>query len=267
MPERIASVNLLPVPAGLAAGGGGDGRAARVLPARRRASRSRAGERVAILGAGPIGLMLCACVVDAGGTAEVVGGRPERRELVPLFGGEPGDGEGADVVIEAAGTEEAWQRALELVRPGGTAVFFGGRESRRRAARRRLPPPLRGADPARRLPPRTAPRPRGARLPRERRLSVGAARHAPRRARGRRGAPRRPAARLPQGRRRSVAVRRHPSHRHRARLGLAPDSSSRTRAASSRRASARARARRAAPRDRPRRSGSRATRRASPPAA
>ena len=47
---------------------------------------------------------------------------------MPLFGGETGEGEGADVVIEAAGTEEAWQRAVELVRPGGTAVFFGGLE-------------------------------------------------------------------------------------------------------------------------------------------
>ena len=32
-------------------------------------------------------------------------------------------------MIEAAGTEEAWQRALELVRPGGTVLYFGGRES------------------------------------------------------------------------------------------------------------------------------------------
>ena len=47
---------------------------------------------------------------------------------MPAFGGETGDGEGADVVIEAAGTEEAWQRALELVRPGGTVLYFGGRE-------------------------------------------------------------------------------------------------------------------------------------------
>jgi L-iditol 2-dehydrogenase len=31
-------------------------------------------------------------------------------------------------VIEAAGTAEAWQDALELVRPAGTVVFFGGRE-------------------------------------------------------------------------------------------------------------------------------------------
>ena len=86
------------------------------------------GAHVAVLGAGPIGLMLAACVADAGGRAEVVGGRPERRELVPLFGGTLGDGLGADVVIEAAGSEAAWQRALELVRPGGTVVYFGGRE-------------------------------------------------------------------------------------------------------------------------------------------
>jgi L-iditol 2-dehydrogenase len=32
-------------------------------------------------------------------------------------------------VIEAAGTEDAWQRALELARPGGTVLYFGGRET------------------------------------------------------------------------------------------------------------------------------------------
>jgi L-iditol 2-dehydrogenase len=127
VPERIASVNLLPVPAGLASEV-----AAMIEPLAcclRGVERAEVepGDRVAILGAGPIGLMLCACVVDAGGKAEVVGGRPERRELVPLFGGTIGDGEGADVVIEAAGTDEAWQRALELVAPDGTVLYFGGR--------------------------------------------------------------------------------------------------------------------------------------------
>jgi L-iditol 2-dehydrogenase len=129
VPERIASVNLLPVPAGMPAEV-----AAMVEPLAcclrgvERAEVSR-GDRVAILGAGPIGLMLSACVADAGGMAEIVGGRAERRELVPAFGGETGDGEGAAIVIEAAGSEEAWQRALELVRPGGTVLYFGGRES------------------------------------------------------------------------------------------------------------------------------------------
>lgn len=86
------------------------------------------GQTVAILGAGPIGLMLAACAADAGALPVVVGGRPERRALVPLFGGKPGDGSGADIVLEAAGTSEAWQDALDLVRAGGTVLFFGGRE-------------------------------------------------------------------------------------------------------------------------------------------
>ncbi len=86
----------------------------------------RAGDSVAVLGLGPIGLMLCACIADAGGRPIGVGGRPERRALAPAFGAEIGDGRGADTAIEAAGTENAWLRALELVRPGGTVLAFGG---------------------------------------------------------------------------------------------------------------------------------------------
>ncbi len=86
------------------------------------------GQSVAVLGPGPIGLMLCAAAKDAGARVTVVGGRRVRRELAREFGGEPGDGSGADVVVEAVGTAEAWHDALELVRPGGTVVFFGGRE-------------------------------------------------------------------------------------------------------------------------------------------
>ena len=87
-----------------------------------------AGQTVAVVGPGPIGLMLCAAAKDAGARVVAVGGRPERRELAREFGAEPGDGRGADVVVEAVGTAEAWRDALELVRPGGTVVFFGGRE-------------------------------------------------------------------------------------------------------------------------------------------
>jgi L-iditol 2-dehydrogenase len=86
------------------------------------------GDIVAVLGVGPIGLMLCACLADAGARPVAVGGRLERRELAGLFGALPGEGSGADVVIEAAGTPEAWADAVELVRPGGTVVFFGGLE-------------------------------------------------------------------------------------------------------------------------------------------
>ena len=89
-------------------------------------ARIEAGDAVAILGAGPIGLMLAACVADAGGWPVIVGGRDERRALAESFGAEAGDGLGADVVIEAAGTEQAWTDAIRLVRPGGTVVVFGG---------------------------------------------------------------------------------------------------------------------------------------------
>ena len=126
VPEPIAAVNLHPVPRGLA-----PEVAAMVEPLAcclRGVERAGivAGDRVAILGAGPIGLMLAACVADAGGWPVVVGGRAERQALVEVFGAEGGEGTDADVVIEAVGTEEAWVDAVALVRAGGTVVAFGG---------------------------------------------------------------------------------------------------------------------------------------------
>lgn len=126
VPERIATVNLHDVPRGVA-----PEVAAMAEPLAcclRGVERAgiEAGDSVAILGAGPVGLMLAACVADAGGWPVIVGGREERRTLAEEFGAEAGDGRGADVVIEAAGTEEAWADAVELVRPGGTVVMFGG---------------------------------------------------------------------------------------------------------------------------------------------
>ena len=128
VPARIAARNLLPVPPGLASEV-----AAMVEPLACclhgiERAEVEAGQTVAVVGPGPIGLMLCAAAKDAGARVVAVGGRPDRRELAREFGAELGDGRGADVVVEAAGTAEAWQDALELVRPGGTVVFFGGRE-------------------------------------------------------------------------------------------------------------------------------------------
>lgn len=128
VPARIAGRNLLPVPAGLA-----PEVAALVEPLAcclHGIERAGAGpgQTVAVVGPGPIGLMLCAAAQDAGAHVVAVGGRPERRELAREFGAQPGDGRGADILVEAVGTAEAWRDALELVRPGGTVVFFGGRE-------------------------------------------------------------------------------------------------------------------------------------------
>jgi L-iditol 2-dehydrogenase len=126
VPERIARVNLHPVPAVLA-----PEVAALVEPLACclhgvERAELRGGETVAVLGAGPIGLMLCACIADAGATPVVVGGRPQRRALVPPFGGRVEDGRDADVVFDAAGTDTSWCQAQGLVRKGGRVVFFSG---------------------------------------------------------------------------------------------------------------------------------------------
>jgi L-iditol 2-dehydrogenase len=128
VPERIAARNLVPVPDGL------DSKVAAMVEPLAcclhgiERAEIEAGQTVAVLGLGPIGLMLCAAAKDAGANVIAVGGRSERRALAAEFGARPGDGKRADVVIEAVGSEEAWHDALELVRPGGTVLFFGGRE-------------------------------------------------------------------------------------------------------------------------------------------
>ncbi len=126
VPERIARVNLLPVPPGLA-----PEIAALVEPLAcciRGVERAGVteGQTVAVLGAGPIGLMLCACIADAGAKPVLVGGRPERRALAPEFGAVAGNGRNVDVAIEATGSAKGWGDAVALVRPGGTAVLFSG---------------------------------------------------------------------------------------------------------------------------------------------
>jgi L-iditol 2-dehydrogenase len=134
VPERIARRNVLAVPPGLAPEAAAMTEPLACCLHGIDVAGVEHGDNVAIVGAGPIGLMLCACVADAGGRPVVVGGRPERRELASLFGAISAEPAGADVVIEAAGTVEAWLHALELVRPGGTVLAFGGLPSDARVA-------------------------------------------------------------------------------------------------------------------------------------
>ena len=125
VPARIAEVNLHPVPPALdpAVAALVDPLAS-CLHAVERAGL-RPGSLVAVVGAGPIGLLLCACVTDAGGRVAAIGGRSARHALAAAFGARPGDPRDADVVIEAAGTGQARRDALELVQPGGTVVLLG----------------------------------------------------------------------------------------------------------------------------------------------
>jgi len=126
VPERIAARNLLPVPPGLAPEVAALTEPLACCLHGIDVAGVEHGQTVAVVGLGPIGLMLCACVADAGARPVGVGSREERRALAPEFGAVAAEPEGVDVAIEAAGTVEAWERALSLVRPGGTVLAFGG---------------------------------------------------------------------------------------------------------------------------------------------
>ena len=107
----------------------------------------RLGDTVAVHGTGPIGLMFVRLATLRGARviavdqsafrlAEAVRlGATERVDITGL--GDPEErahavreltpgGRGVDVAIEAAGHAEVWEQAVATLRPGGTAVLFGG---------------------------------------------------------------------------------------------------------------------------------------------
>jgi L-iditol 2-dehydrogenase len=126
VPKRIAARNLLPVPPGLAPEVASLTEPLACCLHGIDVAGVEHGQTVAVVGLGPIGLMLCACVADVGARPVGVGSREARRALAPAFGAVAAEPAGVDVAIEAAGTVEAWERTLSLVRPGGTVLAFGG---------------------------------------------------------------------------------------------------------------------------------------------
>jgi L-iditol 2-dehydrogenase len=124
VPERIARVNLHPVPRTLPS------EVAALLEPLACALHATTGiepaQTVAVLGPGPMGMLLCACVKDAGAAVLIAGGTRERRALAREFGAAEGDAREADVVIEATGKPQGWRDAVSAVRRGGTVVFFSG---------------------------------------------------------------------------------------------------------------------------------------------
>jgi L-iditol 2-dehydrogenase len=102
------------------------------------------GDSIAVIGAGPIGLMFMHAAQLAGLHVIAVVKRDEQVEAAKTFGAEgvvqitavqdviaavraltPG-GRGVDIAVEAVATPAAWQQAIEMVRKGGTVNFFGG---------------------------------------------------------------------------------------------------------------------------------------------
>jgi Threonine dehydrogenase and related Zn-dependent dehydrogenases len=107
-------------------------------------SRPRKGDTVAVIGGGPLGLMILHVAALAGyeviaivkhdgqveaarqlGASHVVQTASIRKAIKDTRALTPKD-RGVDIAIEAVGVPEAWQEAVELVRKGGTVNFFGG---------------------------------------------------------------------------------------------------------------------------------------------
>jgi L-iditol 2-dehydrogenase len=99
----------------------------------------RLGARVAVVGCGPIGLLLIAVLRTAGARhIAAFEPLPHRREAALRYGADvclrpdilPGDlhelvGEGADAVFEMAGTADAVTLSMATARPGGRVVLGG----------------------------------------------------------------------------------------------------------------------------------------------
>jgi len=103
----------------------------------------RLGDTVAIIGAGPIGLLHLLSVKKMGANKVIISDTiDERLQLAEKIGADETinaktedtvektkqltEGYGADVVIEAIGLPTTWEQALKMVRKGGTVLEFGG---------------------------------------------------------------------------------------------------------------------------------------------
>jgi 2-desacetyl-2-hydroxyethyl bacteriochlorophyllide A dehydrogenase len=80
-------------------------------------------ERVAVVGAGMIGLAAALVAHEAGCVVDVVGRHPAQRDAAARIGaGTDPEGE-YDVVVDAAGTDSALTTCFDLLRPGGTVAL------------------------------------------------------------------------------------------------------------------------------------------------
>jgi len=107
-------------------------------------SEAKAGQTVIVLGAGPIGLLFIHAAALAGLHVIAVVKRSDQIATARKFGAEQvvriadvsdpiaaaraltPEGRGADIVIEAVATPEAWQWAVQMARKGGLVNLFGG---------------------------------------------------------------------------------------------------------------------------------------------
>ncbi len=102
-------------------------------------SKLKKGQRLLVIGGGPIGLMFVALAKHIGCDVSVAGRGKQRLDAAKRLGAANVFDVGAnsdltvipktavfDVVIEAVGKPETWEAAVRLVRKGGMVNFFGG---------------------------------------------------------------------------------------------------------------------------------------------
>ena len=144
IPERIVSKNTLRIPAGVPLE-----HAALTEPLACAVHciedcQPRKGDTIAIIGGGPLGLMLLHVASLAGYRTISLVRHPGQVDAARLLGAThvvqtsvirkaveearalTSGQRGVDVAIEAVGLPDAWQEAVDLVRKGGTVNFFGG---------------------------------------------------------------------------------------------------------------------------------------------
>ncbi|KAJ2369375.1 hypothetical protein H4S01_001041 [Coemansia sp. RSA 2610] len=96
----------------------------------------KSGDRVLVIGAGPIGLMVTALCANGGARVTVAELNPMRRDKATAFGasattdkvdigGDPVKGFGYDVVFECVGLAATMEAALGYAKAGGTVVWVG----------------------------------------------------------------------------------------------------------------------------------------------
>lgn len=144
VPRRIAEVNLHKIPDSLSFQNAALSEPlACVLNAFEKVS-PQPGETLALLGAGPMGVLFVQLAKLHGLKLVALGRDPEKLENLKKLGADEvvslshdpkplekarsllNGGRGADLVIEAVGLPKMWELASQLARPGGRICFYGG---------------------------------------------------------------------------------------------------------------------------------------------
>ncbi len=149
VPERIVRLNLQHIPRGTSFVAGALTEPLACAVHGIDACHIEPDDTVAIMGSGSLGLLLAAVASLRGARVIITGRGMKRLALAQSFGTETvidvmgmslqeqcdavreqtKGRRGADIVIEAIGTPETWEMAVQMARPGGLVNFFGGCES------------------------------------------------------------------------------------------------------------------------------------------